>query len=97
MTVPIRLQEVPLAEIDLAETAAEMAAAPDRDRLAASPPGSRADQPALAPVSASPAGTGLRWSPGPGALRPRLDLGWQAIRSAWCRRTRPDFCCLLVH
>ena len=36
MTVPIRLQEVPLAQIDLAEAALEMAAAPDLDRLAAS-------------------------------------------------------------
>ncbi len=69
MTVPIRFQKVPLARIDLAEAAVEMAAAPGLDRLAASlqevglinPPG----------CGPSPAAKGFTWSPGPGAFRPQ--------------------------
>ena len=95
MTVPIRLQEVPLAQIDLAEAAAEMTTAPARERLAASlkevglinPPWLRCQ----------PGGQRFRVVTGARRLKAAADLGWQAITVRLVPEDTPDFYCLLVH
>ena len=69
MTVAIRLQEVPLAQIDLAEAAGEMTSAPARERLAASLREVGLINPPW--LGAGPAAKGFGWSPGPGAFGPR--------------------------
>ena len=95
MTVPIRLEEVPLAQIDLAEAAAEMTTAPARERLAASlrevglinPPWLRCQ----------PGGQRFRVVTGARRLKAAADLGWQAITARLVPEDTPDFYCLLVH
>ena len=95
MTVPNRLQEVPLAQIDLAETAPEMAAAPALDRLAASlrevglinPPWLRSQ----------PGGQRFQVVTGARRLKAAADLGWQEITVRVVPEGTPDFYCLLVH
>ena len=95
MTVAIRLQEVPLAQIDLAEAAGEMMAAPARERLAASlrevglinPPWLRR----------RPGGQRFRVVTGARRLQAAADLGWQVITARLVPEDTPDFYCLLVH
>ena len=95
MTVPIRLQEVPLAQIDLAEAAGEMTAAPALDRLAASlqevglinPPWLRSQ----------PGGQRFQVVTGARRLKAAADLGWQEITVRLVPEGTPDFYCLLVH
>jgi ParB-like chromosome segregation protein Spo0J len=95
VTVPIRLQEVPLAQIDLAEAVWEMAAVPALDRLAASlqevglinPPWLRSQ----------PGGHRFRVVTGVRRLKAAADLGWQEITVRLVPEGTPDFYCLLVH
>ena len=95
MTVPIRLQEVPLAQIDLAEAAREMTTAPARERLAASlqevglinPPWLRCQ----------PGGQRFRVVTGARRLKAAADLGWPVITVRLVPEDTPDFYCLLVH
>ena len=95
MTIPIRLQEVPLAQIDLPEAAAEMAAAPDLDRLAASlQEVGLINPPWLRP---QPGGHRFRVVTGARRLQAAADLGWQEITVRLVPADTPDFYCLLVH
>jgi ParB-like chromosome segregation protein Spo0J len=95
VTVPIRLQEIPLAQIDLAEPAGEMAAAPARQRLAASlqevglinPPWLRCQ----------PGGQRFRVVTGARRLEAAAGLGWQMITVRLVPEDTPDLYCLLVH
>jgi len=95
VTIPIRLQEVPLARIDLAEAAWEMAAGADLDRLTASlrevgllnPPWLRTQ----------PGGQRFRVVTGSRRLKAAADLGWQEITVRLAPEGAPDFYCLLVH
>ena len=95
MTIPIRLQEVPLAQIDLPEAAAEMAAAPDLDRLAAS----LLAVGLINPPWLKPQPGGHRFGVVTGArrLQAAADLGWQEITVRLVPADTPDFYCLLVH
>jgi hypothetical protein len=95
VTVPIRFQEVPLAQIDLAEAAGEMTTVPAPDRLAASlqevglinPPWLRSQ----------PGGPRFRVVTGARRVRAAADLGWQSITARLVPEGTPDFYCLLVH
>jgi ParB-like chromosome segregation protein Spo0J len=95
VTVPIRLQEIPLAQIDLAEAAAEIAAAPARERLAASlREVGLINPPWLRP---QPGGQRFRVVTGARRLKVAADLGWQVITVRLVPEGTPDFYCLLVH
>ena len=95
MTVPIRLREVPLAQIDLAETAVEMAAAPALDRLAASlREVGLINPPWLRP---QPGGQRFRVVTGARRVQAAADLNWQEITVRLVPEGTPDFYCLLVH
>lgn len=93
MTIPIRWQEVPLAQIDLVEAAAEMA--PDLDRLAASLKAvGLINPPWLKP---QPGGGRFRVVTGARRLQAAAGLGWQEITVRLVPEGTPDFYCLLVH
>jgi ParB-like chromosome segregation protein Spo0J len=95
VTIPIRLQEVPLAQIDLSGTAAEMAAAPDLERLEASLQAvGLINPPWLQP---QPGGHRFRVVTGAKRLQVAADLGWQKIPVRLVPAGTPDFYCLLVH
>jgi ParB-like chromosome segregation protein Spo0J len=93
--VPIRLQEVPLAQIALAEAAGEVAATPARARLTASlqevglinPPWLRCQ----------PGGQRFQVVTGARRLEAAANLGWQVITVRLVPEDTPDFYCLLVH
>jgi ParB-like chromosome segregation protein Spo0J len=95
VTVPLRLQEVPLALIDLAEAAGEVTAAPARGRLAAS----LREVGLLNPPWLRPQPGGQRFGVVTGArrLKAAADLGWQEITVRLVPEGTPDFYCLLVH
>ena len=95
MTIPIRLQEVPLAQIDLPEAAAGMAAAPALDRLGAS----LLAVGLINPPWLKPQPGGHRFGVVTGArrLQAAADLGWQEITVRLVPAGTPDFYCLLVH
>jgi len=95
VTVPIRLREVPLAQIDLAETPVEMAAAPALDRLAAS----LKEVGLINPPWLRPQPGGQRFQVVTGARRVQAaaDLNWQEITVRLVPEGTPDFYCLLVH
>jgi ParB-like chromosome segregation protein Spo0J len=89
------LQEVPLAQIDLAEAAPEMAAAPDLDRLAASLLAvGLINPPWLKP---RPGGHSFGVVTGARRLQAAADLGWQEITVRLVPPDTPDLHCLLVH
>ena len=95
MTIPIRLQEVPLAQIDLAEAAPEMAVAPALDRLAASLLAvGLINPPWLKP---QPGGDRFGVVTGARRLQASADLGWQEITVRLVPADTPDLHCLLVH
>jgi ParB-like chromosome segregation protein Spo0J len=95
VTIPIRLQEVPLAQIDLAETAAGVAAAPGLDRLAASlREVGMINSPWLKP---QPGRDRFGVVTGARRLRAAADLGWQEIAVRLVPADTPDLYCLLVH
>ena len=93
MTIPIRLQEVPLARIDTSEAAAEMV--PALDRLAASLKAvGLINPPWLKP---QPGGRRFRVVTGARRLQAAAGLGWQEITVRLVPEGTPDFYCLLVH
>jgi len=95
VTVPIRLKEIPLAQIDLAEAAWEMTAAPALNRLAASlKEVGLINPPWLRP---QPGGQRFRVVTGARRLKAAADLGWQEITVRLVPEGTPDFYCLLVH
>lgn len=95
MTTPIRLQEVPLAQIDLQETVPETLVPPDLERLAESlrevgllnPPWLRL----------RPGGTRWQVVTGRKRLQAAAHLGWREITARLVPEGTPDFFCLLVH
>jgi ParB-like chromosome segregation protein Spo0J len=89
------LQEVPLAQIDLAEAAPETAASPDLDRLAAS----LLAVGLINPPWLKPRPDGHRFGVVTGArrLQAAADLGWQEITVRLVPAGTPDLYCLLVH
>ncbi len=95
MTVPIRLQEVPLAQIDLAEAAGEMTPAPARDRLVAS----LREVGLINPPWLRPRSGGQRFQVVTGArrLEAAAELGWQEVTVRLVPEGTSDFYCLLVH
>ena len=95
MTVPIRLEEVPLAQIDLAEAAEGMTTAPARERLAASLKEVGLINPPWLRCQAG--GQRFRVVTGARRLKAAADLGWQAITVRLVPEDTPDFYCLLVH
>ncbi|MGO8762987.1 MAG: ParB/RepB/Spo0J family partition protein [Desulfobaccales bacterium] len=95
MTVPIRFQKVPLARIDLAEVAVEMAAAPGLDRLAASlQEVGLINPPWLRP---QPGGQSFHVVTGARRLQAATRLGWQEVTVRLVSEATPDIFCLLVH
>ena len=95
MTIPIRLQQVPLAQIDAPEAAAEMAAAPDLDRLAASlQTVGLINPPWLKP---HPGGDRFGVVTGARRLQAAAALGWQEVTARLVPAGTPDLYCLLVH
>jgi ParB family chromosome partitioning protein len=89
------LQEVPLAQIDLAEATPEIAAAPALDRLAAS----LKEVGLLNPPWLRPRPGGQRWQVVTGARRIQAAaaLGWREITVRLLPAAAPDYYCLLVH
>jgi ParB/RepB/Spo0J family partition protein len=95
VTVPIRLQEVALAQIDLDETALGPVAAPDLDRLVASlkevglinPPWLRS----------RPGEQRFQVVTGAKRLQAAAQLGWQSITVRLAPEGAPEIFCLLVH
>jgi ParB-like chromosome segregation protein Spo0J len=95
VTTPIRLQEVPLAQIDYSETVPETLAPPDLERLA----GSVREVGLLNPPWLRPRSAGTRWQMVTGRKRllAAAHLGWQEITARLVPEGTPDFFCLLVH
>jgi ParB family chromosome partitioning protein len=95
VTVPIRLQEVALAQIDLAEAAIDSAAAPALDRLVASlkevglinPPWLRAQ----------PGRQRFQVVTGTKRVQAAAHLGWQSITVRLAPEDASEIFCLLVH
>jgi len=95
VTVPIRFQEVPLAQIDLSEAALEVTAAPALHRLAASlQEVGLINPPWLRP---QPGGQRFRVVTGARRLKAATHLGWQEITVRLVPEGTPDIFCLLVH
>jgi ParB-like chromosome segregation protein Spo0J len=95
VTIPICLQEVPLAQIDLPEAEAEVAAAPDLERLAASLTAvGLINPPWLKP---KPGGNRFGVVTGARRLQAAAHLGWQEITVRLVPAGTPDLYCLLVH
>jgi hypothetical protein len=95
VTAPIRLQEVPLALIDLEESVPAPAAPPDLERLMVS----LREVGLLNPVWLRPRPGGSRWQVVTGSrrLQAAAHLGWQGITARLTPEGAPDFYCLLVH
>lgn len=93
MTIPIRLQEVPLSQIDFSDAAAEMAANPDGLRTSLLAVG------LINPPWLKPQPGGRRFGVVTGArrLQAAADLGWQEITARLVPAGAPDLYCLLVH
>ncbi len=95
MTTTIRLQEVPLAQIDLDDAALEMAAASDLDRLRVSlEEVGLLNPPWLKP---QPGGKRFQVVTGTRRLQAAAALGWQEITARLLPESTADFYCLLVH
>ena len=95
MTIPIRFQEVPLAQVDLSEAAGDMTAAPALERLTASlREVGLLNPPWLRP---QPAGPRFRVVTGVRRLQAAAALGWQEITARLVPEDAPEFFCLLVH
>jgi hypothetical protein len=95
VTIPIRLQEVPLAQIDLPETVPETVMRPDLERLA----GSLREVGLLNPPWLRPRPGGTRWQVVTGSkrLQAASHLGWRETTARLVPAGTPDFFCLLVH
>jgi ParB-like chromosome segregation protein Spo0J len=93
VTIPIRFQEVPLTQIDLAEAAREIPAGAALDRLTAS----LREVGMLNPPWLRPGGPGFRVVTGTRRLQAAAALGWQEITVRLVPEDTPEFYCLLVH
>jgi ParB-like chromosome segregation protein Spo0J len=95
VTTPIRLQEIPLAQIDIDETGLEDVPGQAQARLAAS----LQEVGLLNPPWLRPQGGGLRFQvvTGTRRLAAAAQLGWQEITARVAPEDTPDFSCLLVH
>jgi ParB/RepB/Spo0J family partition protein len=95
VTAPIRLQEIPLSQILLAETAPDMAAPPDLERLAAS----LGEVGLINPPWLRPQPGGARYQVVTGVRRLKAAalLGWGEITARLVPPGTSDFHCLLVH
>jgi ParB/RepB/Spo0J family partition protein len=95
VTTPIRLQEIPLAQIDIDETALEDVPAQAQDRLAAS----LQEVGLLNPIWVRPRPGEARYQVVTGArrLQAAAQLGWPEITARVAPEGTPDFSCLLVH
>jgi ParB-like chromosome segregation protein Spo0J len=95
VTISIRLQEVPLAQIDLAENVLESAPAADLERLAASlREVGLINPPWLRP---QPGGGRFRVVTGARRVQVAIDLGWREMTARLVPEGTPEFYCLLVH
>lgn len=95
MTIPIRVQEVPLAQIDLPEDAPEMAGTPDLDRLKASLLAVGLINPPW--LKLQPGGHRYGVVTGTRRLQAAAGLGWQEITAHLAPANTPELYCLLVH
>jgi ParB-like chromosome segregation protein Spo0J len=95
VTIPIRLQAVPLAQIDAAEMAAEMAPTPDLDRLRASLLAVGLINPPW--LKHQPGGHRFGVVTGTRRLQAAAALGWREITVRLVPAGTSDFSCLLVH
>ena len=95
MTIPISLQQVPLAQIDLPEPAAEMAANPELERLRASLLAVGLINPPW--LKRKPGGLRLGVVTGARRLQAAAALGWQEITARLVPADTSDLYCLLVH
>ncbi len=95
MTAPIRLQEIPLSQIVLSETALEMMAAPDLDRVAAS----LQEVGLINPPWLRPQAGEARYTVVTGTRRllAATHLGWPEVTARLVPADTPDLSCLLVH
>jgi hypothetical protein len=95
VTIPIRFQTVPLAQIDLPTAAAELAAAPALERLAAS----LREVGLINPPWLQPQPGGDRFGVVTGArrLRAAAALGWREITARLVPAETSGLSCLLVH
>ncbi|HLD47498.1 MAG TPA: ParB/RepB/Spo0J family partition protein, partial [Desulfobaccales bacterium] len=95
MSIPIRLQQVPLAQIDAPEAAAEVASASGLDCLEASLQAvGLINPPWLKP---QPGGNRFGVVTGTRRLQAAAALGWQEITARLVPAGTPDLYCLLVH
>lgn len=95
MTATIRLHKIPLAQIDLDETALEMAGGSNLERLTVA----LREVGLLNPPWLRPQPGGRRWQVVTGAKRLQVAavLGWPEITARLLPEGTPDFYCLLVH
>jgi ParB/RepB/Spo0J family partition protein len=95
VTIPIRLQEVPLAQVDLSEIPSESISGPEMERLM----GSLREAGLINPPWLRPQPGGERFWVVTGARRVRAaaDLGWGTITARLMPEDTPDLSCLLVH
>jgi ParB family chromosome partitioning protein len=95
VTTPIRLEEIPLAQILLSEAGLAPAAAPDLERLVTS----LQEVGLLNPIWVRPRPGEARYQVITGArrLQAAAQLGWQKITARVAPEGAPDFFCLLVH
>jgi ParB/RepB/Spo0J family partition protein len=91
----VRLAEIPLVQIELEETALEVVAAADLDRLKIS----LQEVGLLNPLWLRPQPGERPWQVVTGArrLKAATDLGWQEVTARLLPHSTPDFYCLLVH
>jgi hypothetical protein len=95
VTIPIRVEEVPLAQIDLPEAVPEMAAAPDLERLKASLLAVGLINPPW--LKLQPGGQRYGVVTGNRRLQAAAGLGWQEITVRLAPASTPELHCLLVH
>jgi ParB/Sulfiredoxin domain len=95
VTIPIRLEEVPLARIDLPGAGTEIAADPSLERLMASLLAVGLINPPWLKVQ--PGGDRFEVVTGARRLRAAAGLGWQAITARLVPEDTPEMYCLLVH
>ncbi len=95
MTATVKLQEVPLVEIELDDAALELVPAPDLDRLKIS----LREVGMLNPPWLRPQSGRRPWQVVTGSRRlgAAADLGWHKISARLLPQGTPDLYCLLVH
>jgi ParB/RepB/Spo0J family partition protein len=95
VTIPLRLQDVPLVQIDLSEIPWESISGPEVERLAASlREVGLINPPWLRP---QPGGERVRVVTGARRVQAAAALGWETITARLMPEDTPDLSCLLVH